>query len=1112
MPSMKSFDPDFSEISNEQLAKIDCLCSEYESRRTQGMDITVEAFLDESPAEIRSPLQLELIKIEMEILDAWDQLRSPEAIIERFPEQRECICEQWEMLQTRTVVRPAIPPNRDTRDNAATNGSTHDDSRAVPPAQASDELLLLNDPSPRFRIVRNLAQGGIGNVFVAFDRDLQREVAIKELKRKFASAKAIVQRFDAEASVTGNLEHPNIVPIYATGRRSDGRPFYAMRLIHGRSMQAVITDLHSGRTFDLDFRKNLAARDLMLRFITVCRAIGFAHSRGVLHRDLKPSNIMIGDFGETLVVDWGLARNLRSNDQNPSPSSTHEVNQQRESDKTLDGTIVGTPGYMSPEQAIGRYEEITIASDIYSLGATLFQILTNTIPYLHTGSPSQQVNREPVNAAHSLADTDVCIDSGKQYGNAYALSQFGRFPPPLLAICQKAMQFDASARYASAELLAMDLEAWLTDEPVSVLPESRFQRGQRWAKAHPAFVASGLATLFITLLAMGVTLSILSVKNESLRLSNIREQASALESSQNALVAKQNGEEAVRQRQRVLGILNTFLVDVERGLSNVPGGAAVQRNVLTTVLNKLGEISVDFADDQVNLSNATALVDLGDLFARVGTKDIKLDFARADNLTRSPLEAAGEMYAEAIGIVKRSKPQEGKDPRQMIAMIQQKQAEVLRQTARTPEALQLLGESLAMRRILYAESPKSVEAAMDVVFAVDFLGQIHLQDGDFLRARDAFGETQSILIPLSIEFPNDFDIKRRLGVCLSRIADIAVHDGDLDLATKLYDQDLAITTELFLSRPNNAMAKRDLCTSLDRIGNMSAQRGQLKMAMDSYLESRRLREELHAAEPSDVRSSRELFISYMKGGDTRMLLKEVADAQADYQKALSLADELARLDPQSAMARRFQSMSAEVLADVAIAQMQLDDALQYAKRSLEISLELIAKDPTDGQMQRDLYICYVKVAKVYLEKNDLQACLNQLGLALSVVQPIYERQPESLQSLGDYSFVLLKRAEAYQRLGEAPSALREFETVIPLLELIVDANRQDAKSRRRLANAITMLGRAFLGDGQPVKARAVLERSRQLTVAMIDEGMRVEQMQLDLAEIDELISAIVERP
>jgi eukaryotic-like serine/threonine-protein kinase len=1097
---MKSFDPDFSNLSNEQLAEIDSLCSKYEATRTQGGDITIEAFLVESELEIQTQLKRELLQIEMEILETWDQLGSLKAMIDRFPEEEVLIREQWESLQQRTGPKLANPLNRETQANTVPRGSTHDEGRKTQTIQQSeDESPVPHDPSLRFRIIRNLAHGGIGTVFVAFDSDLQREVAIKVLKRKFANDRVVTQRFEAEATVTGNLEHPNIIPIYATGIRSDGRPFYAMRLIHGRSMQAAISDLHNQHAEDLDFRGNPVARDLMLRFITVCRAVGFAHSRGVLHRDLKPSNIMVGDFGETLVVDWGLARAVHSIDSKQMQSRRRGQVDRLNSDKTLDGTIVGTPGYMSPEQAFGRNEEITRASDIYSLGATLFQILTNQIPHMHTGnaSPAPQ------------CDTEAYIATRSKNGSPVALSKFGDFPAALNAICGQAMEFDPKKRYSSAELLATDLEAWLLDEPVSVLPETRLQKIRRWAKSHPAMVAGGLASLLFTLLAMGITLSILSIKNESLRQSNLREQTAALESANNAAIAKRNGDEAVRQRERVLGILKTFLVDVERGLTNVPGGAAVQRNVLTTVLNKLGEVSGEFSsDDDISQSNAMALVDLGDLFSRVGTKEIQLDLPQWNEIPLSPLEAADLMYTEAMKIAKSVENEEGQDARSLIAMILQKQAEVLRQTARTPEALALLDESLRIRRQLLSESPESVEPAMGVVLALDYRGTIYFQDGDFSNARDAFRETESILTRLAKASPKDFDIKRRLSVSLSRIADIALKDGDLDLATNLYDQDLAITTELYQSRPDNLTAKRDVCTSLDRLGNMHVNRGLLEKAMEPYLESRRLREELREAEPTNSKAISELLVSYMKCGDTRMLMKEVAAAQSDYKKALLLADEFARIDPQNVNARRFQSMSAEVLADVAIAEMQLDDALQYAQKSLVISQELLLKDPTSGQMQQDLVICYLKVAKVYLAKEDYNDCHKQLDLALDIARTSYENMPDSVQAFGTYSFVLLKRAEALLKAGDALLASKELEIIIPLLESVSESNRQDATSRRRIANAYTLLGRSLLLQKEYKKARDLLDRARQLTNAMIEEGMRLEQMKIDLAEIDQLIGSL----
>lgn len=1078
---MNPFDPDFSDLSDEQLAEIDSLCTDYEAKRTQGIEVAVEEVLRRASAAIHSPLRLELIQIELEILDAWDQLSSPDEMLEHFPELEAFIRQRWQALKARWSTQNVEQPTCDTQSILTSSGSTYDDGQTIKRSEQLAEVLsVAGDQLHRFRIIRNLAQGGIGTVFVAYDRDLQREVAIKELKRKFANVRAVVQRFDAEATVTGNLEHPNIVPIYATGRRSDGRPYYAMRLIRGRSMQVVVSELHQKHSHSLDFRNQPVARDLLFRFVTVCRAIGFAHTRGVLHRDLKASNIMVGDFGETLVVDWGLARYLHARDHTDQASTQQAVTDQLGRQATLHGTIVGTPGFMSPEQAMGRTDEITVACDIYSLGATLFQILTNSVPLTNS----------------VLTGT---------------VEKFVTAPAPLKAICQKAMAVEPRARYASAELLAADLEAWLFDEPVSVLPDTRVQKVKRWAKKHPAIVGSGLASLLIAIVAMGVTLSILSEKNESLRISNLREQAAAHEASQSEAAAKAHGEEAVRQRQRVLGILNTFLMDVERGLANVPGSAAVQRNVLTTVLNKLGEISNEFADDRVSQSNAMALVDLGDLFSRVGTKDIRLDLPRSSKVTLSPLEAAGEMYAEAMEIAERSQVDEAVDQRRIIALIKQKQADVLRQTARTPEALKLISESLTIRKELLADSPASVQAALDVVSAIDYRGQIYLQDGDYPGARVAFVETQSMLNRLSQDSPEDTEIKRRLGIALSRLADIAVHDGDIDLATQLYNQDLAISKELYESSPNSISTKRDLCIALDRIGNISATRGRLQDAMVSYVESRRLREELHEAEPTDMKLSLELIVSYMKCGDARMLLKEVDEAQADYGKVLNLSDDLAKIDPQNTKVRRFQSMSAEVLADVALEQKQYDAALGFAKKSLTISRELVAKDPTNGEMQRDLFICYAKVAKVLLGQKAYEECLAQLDLALNIAQSCYQRHPESLQSIGDYSFILMKRAEAYLETGNAASASHDLGIVIPLLESIPESNRQDAKTRRRLANAITMLGRTLAEQAQTAKARTAFERSREMTVAMIEEGVRVEQMQLDLEEIDSLIASTNEQ-
>ncbi len=346
-------------------------------------------------------------------------------------------------------------------------------------APKSDTSPSGTNPASRYVLEGEKAhkQGGIGEVWLAYDRHLDRKVAIKRLRRDRLGIRGLRARFELEAKITAQLQHPGIVPCFdlmLTGQEGAGGPWYTMRFIEGKTLARAIVEHHTNRPSALNLRR------LIEVLISVCQTVAFAHARDVLHRDLKGDNIILGEFGEVFVLDWGLAKAGATEGEVEGPSSI-EPTPPSGGGLTEPGTKLGTPAYMAPEMARG--EPAHKLCDVYALGAILYAMLTGRPPY-EGPTPDEIVHSIEQGAPRRPSE----IKSG--------------ISPPLEAICLKAMARDRANRYATVLDLADELRHWLADEPVLAYPDPWTVRLTRWGRRHRTIAAAALVGFAATATSM----------------------------------------------------------------------------------------------------------------------------------------------------------------------------------------------------------------------------------------------------------------------------------------------------------------------------------------------------------------------------------------------------------------------------------------------------------------------------------------------------------------------------------------------------------------------------------------------------------------------------------
>ena len=476
----------------------------------------------------------------------------------------------------KTIMKPATEAEMATWHEHATTRSgdattariltASSPSRSVVAGLGAGAAAVQREASPeKYEYLQKLGAGGMGEVVRAWDRDLRRFVAIKRLKSQSSSEDAVL-RFVQEAQITGQLEHPNIVPVHDLGIDSQGQIYFSLKLIEGESLRNIIDK----RKMAAELAPGMQYKDVYtpLRmveiFISVCQAVAYAHSKGIVHRDLKPENIMLGRYGEVLVVDWGIAKVVRASEASDSQvtlplTALEDV----APEKSLEGAVSGTPAYMSPEQASGQVSSIDERTDVYALGAVLYHIVAGRPPY-DGGSAYEvlrQVQQRPPRALGAGA------------------VGFETIPRELKAICGRAMAREQEARYPTAEAMRDDLQAFLENRPVTACPDTKWQQLQKWLRRN----RQQAKTVSITAVTAIVVLLATYYGFREWRIRGL------LQSAQQKLAAyRQSPAASGRADDPTQGYdaLNLVLLDLQRALDLQPGRSSTKSLLSDTYMEQ----------------------------------------------------------------------------------------------------------------------------------------------------------------------------------------------------------------------------------------------------------------------------------------------------------------------------------------------------------------------------------------------------------------------------------------------------------------------------------------------------------------------------------------------
>ncbi len=831
----------------------------------------------------------------------------------------------------------------------------------MPPRDDYPELLVV-DPA-HYVITKEIARGGMGRIHVARDRRLGREVAVKEI---LAGSGSLARRFEREVRITAQLQHPSIVSVHEAGVWPSGEPFYAMRLVQGRSLDEVIA---GAKTFD----ERLA---LLPNVLAVADAMAYAHGRHVIHRDLKPRNVVIGEFGETVVVDWGLAKNLTQTDTLDSGAPGAQTalgsgsGSSAEGETTL-GEVLGTPAYMPPEQAAG--EPVDERADVYAIGAMLYHLLAGRAPYVAASNAAliAAVYAEPPRPLVELVPAA---------------------PSELVTIVERAMARIPAQRYPTARALAEDLRRFQTGQLVGAHRYSTRQLVRRWIARHrTAVVAFSTATLVVIGIGIVALRRVFAAEH----------------------VAEDQRSLAVANQKTAEELMQFMLDDLHPKLAHVGKLDlldAVARRA-ASYYDSRGAISDDdtLLAAKAQVAIAQVMVSRGDLpsaMAELDKAKTKLDLLVASRPENVRYQVAAIDVRFAIGEVQASQGQ-------------------------LPAALASYREGLASAERLALSKPDAGE-----LLHARFAG--HTKAASVLADRgDLDGSLAGYQAALQVavthaEREQSSAVTSDLFNAHAMLGRVWWDRDNLDAGLREYRVALEIATREATRDPKDVIWLEHVATTHIDVGKILRTQKKLAEALTELRLGRDLFERLVKVDPSNTVTQTGRASSSEQVGIVLLEQHDVANALVEFQANHATWIELTARDPSNTDWQRQLSVSSNKIGDVQLATHDIAGALASYQAALAIRERLVARDPSKDKWRRDLFYSHIKLAAAYDTMGKQPQMIAELRTALAITQESVTRNPANPSSLDDLMQTHIKLGRALLDAHDRDSARAEYRAALAI--------------------------------------------------------------------------------